>query len=97
MTSRAGLPAEDTDLIDVDELIAAYYDRVPRPDVAAERVAFGTSGHRGSSLSGSFNENHILATTQAIVDYRASQGITGPLFLGRDTHALSLPAERSAF
>jgi phosphoglucomutase len=96
MTSRAGLPAEDTDLIDVDELIAAYYDRVPRPDVAAERVAFGTSGHRGSSLSGSFNENHILATTQAIVDYRASQGITGPLFLGRDTHALSLPAERSA-
>ncbi|KJL31614.1 phosphoglucomutase (alpha-D-glucose-1,6-bisphosphate-dependent) [Microbacterium oxydans] len=96
MTSRAGLPAEDTDLIDVDELIAAYYDRIPRPDVAAERVAFGTSGHRGSSLSGSFNENHILATTQAIVDYRAAQGITGPLFLGRDTHALSLPAERSA-
>ncbi|CAH0251648.1 Phosphoglucomutase [Microbacterium oxydans] len=96
MTSRAGLPAEDTDLIDIDELIAAYYDRIPRPDVAAERVAFGTSGHRGSSLSGSFNENHILATTQAIVDYRAAQGITGPLFLGRDTHALSLPAERSA-
>lgn len=96
MTSRAGLPAEESDLIDVDELIAAYYDRVPRPDVTAERVAFGTSGHRGSSLSGSFNENHILATTQAIVDYRNSQGITGPLFLGRDTHALSLPAERSA-
>ncbi|MFJ2552336.1 phosphoglucomutase (alpha-D-glucose-1,6-bisphosphate-dependent) [Microbacterium sp. NPDC087591] len=96
MTSRAGLPAEDTDLIDVDELIAAYYDRIPKPDVASERVAFGTSGHRGSSLSGSFNENHILATTQAIVDYRAGQGITGPLFLGRDTHALSLPAERTA-
>ncbi|AXL13208.1 alpha-D-glucose phosphate-specific phosphoglucomutase [Microbacterium foliorum] len=96
MTSRAGLPAEETDLIDVDELIAAYYDRIPDPGVAAERVAFGTSGHRGSSLTGSFNENHILATTQAIVDYRASQGITGPLFLGRDTHALSLPAERSA-
>lgn len=96
MTSRAGLPAEESDLIDVDELIAAYYDRVPNPEVAAERVAFGTSGHRGSSLSNSFNENHILATTQAIVDYRASQGITGPLFLGRDTHALSLPAERSA-
>ncbi|MCM3781302.1 phosphoglucomutase (alpha-D-glucose-1,6-bisphosphate-dependent) [Microbacterium hydrocarbonoxydans] len=96
MTSRAGLPAEDTDLIDVDELIAAYYDRRPNPDVAAERVVFGTSGHRGSSLSNSFNENHILATTQAIVDYRAAQGITGPLFLGRDTHALSLPAERSA-
>ncbi|WP_314098228.1 phosphoglucomutase (alpha-D-glucose-1,6-bisphosphate-dependent) [Microbacterium foliorum] len=96
MTSRAGLPAEETDLIDVDELIAAYYDRIPDPGVAAERVAFGTSGHRGSSLTGSFNENHILATTQAIVDYRAGQGITGPLFLGRDTHALSLPAERSA-
>lgn len=96
MTSRAGLPAEESDLIDVDELIAAYYDRVPDPGVAAERVAFGTSGHRGSSLTKSFNENHILATTQAIVDYRAAQGITGPLFLGRDTHALSLPAERSA-
>jgi phosphoglucomutase len=96
MTSRAGLPAEDTDLIDVDELIAAYYDRVPNPEVAAERVVFGTSGHRGSSLTNSFNETHILATTQAIVDYRAAQGITGPLFLGRDTHALSLPAERSA-
>ena len=96
MTSRAGLPAEESDLIDVDELIAAYYDRAPNPDVPAERVVFGTSGHRGSSLTNSFNENHILATTQAIVDYRAAQGITGPLFLGRDTHALSLPAERSA-
>jgi phosphoglucomutase len=96
MTSRAGLPAEETDLIDVDELIAAYYDRQPNPDVASERVVFGTSGHRGSSLSNSFNENHILATTQAIVDYRKGQGISGPLFLGRDTHALSLPAERSA-
>ncbi|MGH3689822.1 MAG: phosphoglucomutase (alpha-D-glucose-1,6-bisphosphate-dependent) [Microbacterium sp.] len=96
MTSRAGLPAEESDLIDVDELIAAYYDRTPNPEVPAERVVFGTSGHRGSSLSNSFNENHILATTQAIVDYRDAQGITGPLFLGRDTHALSLPAERSA-
>ncbi|WP_460796534.1 phosphoglucomutase (alpha-D-glucose-1,6-bisphosphate-dependent) [Microbacterium sp. GXF0217] len=96
MTSRAGLPAEESDLIDVDELIAAYYDRHPDPSDPAQRVAFGTSGHRGSSLSGSFNENHILATTQAIVDYRTAQGITGPLFLGRDTHALSLPAERSA-
>ncbi len=96
MTSRAGLPAEESDLIDVDELIAAYYDRVPDPEVPGERVVFGTSGHRGSSLSNSFNENHILATTQAIVDYRTAQGITGPLFLGRDTHALSLPAERSA-
>lgn len=96
MTSRAGLPAEQSDLIDVDELIAAYYDRHPDPADPAQRVVFGTSGHRGSSLTGSFNENHILATTQAIVDYRRSQGITGPLFLGRDTHALSLPAERSA-
>ncbi|WP_309128246.1 phosphoglucomutase (alpha-D-glucose-1,6-bisphosphate-dependent) [Microbacterium sp.] len=96
MTSRAGLPAEEKDLIDVDELIAAYYDRHPDPQVATQRVAFGTSGHRGSSLSSSFNEDHILATTQAIVDYRREQGIEGPLFLGRDTHALSLPAERSA-
>ncbi|MGB4135544.1 MAG: phosphoglucomutase (alpha-D-glucose-1,6-bisphosphate-dependent) [Microbacterium sp.] len=96
MTSRAGLPAEESDLIDVDELIAAYYDRHPDPNVAAQRVVFGTSGHRGSALSASFNENHILATTQAIVDYRAGQGIAGPLFLGRDTHALSLPAERTA-
>ena len=96
MTSRAGLPAEEKDLIDVDELIAAYYDRHPDPTVASQRVVFGTSGHRGSSLSNSFNEDHILATTQAIVDYRRSQGIEGPLFLGRDTHALSRPAERSA-
>ncbi|MDQ0615234.1 phosphoglucomutase [Microbacterium sp. W4I4] len=96
MTSRAGLPAEDKDLIDVDELIAAYYDRHPDPKIAAQRVVFGTSGHRGSSLSSSFNEDHILATTQAIVDYRRGQGIEGPLFLGRDTHALSRPAERSA-
>ncbi|GAA2885017.1 phosphoglucomutase (alpha-D-glucose-1,6-bisphosphate-dependent) [Microbacterium esteraromaticum] len=96
MTSRAGLPAEEKDLIDVDELIAAYYDRIPDPSDPGQRVAFGTSGHRGSSLSTSFNEQHIAATTQAIVDYRREQGITGPLFLGRDTHALSLPAERTA-
>ncbi|MDI6943449.1 phosphoglucomutase (alpha-D-glucose-1,6-bisphosphate-dependent) [Microbacterium barkeri] len=96
MTSRAGLPAEASDLIDVDELISAYYDRAPDPSIPAQQVAFGTSGHRGSSLSTSFNENHILATTQAIVDYRNEQGIAGPLFLGRDTHGLSLPAERSA-
>lgn len=96
MTSRAGLPAEEKDLIDVDELIAAYYDRHPAPKVTTQRVVFGTSGHRGSALTNSFNEDHILATTQAIVDYRREQGIQGPLFLGRDTHALSLPAERSA-
>lgn len=94
--TRAGQPAEASDLVDIDELISAYYDRTPDPSIAAQRVAFGTSGHRGSSLSSSFNEQHILATTQAIVDYRAAQGITGPLFLGRDTHGLSLPAERSA-
>lgn len=96
MSSRAGQPAEPSDLVDVDALINAYYDRAPDPSVPAQRVSFGTSGHRGSSLSKSFNEHHILATTQAIVDYRTQQGITGPLFLGRDTHALSLPAERTA-
>jgi phosphoglucomutase len=94
--SRAGQQAEASDLIDIDELIAAYYDRVPDPEVPEQRVAFGTSGHRGSSLATGFNEWHILATTQAIVDYRRAQGIEGPLFLGRDTHGLSLPAERSA-
>ncbi len=94
--TRAGQPAEASDLIDIDELIAAYYDIAPDPAVPEQRVAFGTSGHRGSSLSASFNETHILATTQAIVDYRKTQGIEGPLFLGRDTHGLSLPAERSA-
>ncbi|WP_106815096.1 phosphoglucomutase (alpha-D-glucose-1,6-bisphosphate-dependent) [Microbacterium timonense] len=94
--TRAGQPAEASDLIDIDELIAAYYDVVPDPGVPEQRVAFGTSGHRGSSLTASFNETHILATTQAIVDYRRAQGIEGPLFLGRDTHGLSLPAERSA-
>lgn len=94
--TRAGQLAEASDLIDIDELIAAYYDVKPDPAVPAQRVAFGTSGHRGSSLSASFNETHILATTQAIVDYRREQGIEGPLFLGRDTHGLSLPAERSA-
>lgn len=94
--SRAGQPAEASDLIDIDDLIAAYYDRKPDASVPEQRVAFGTSGHRGSALSTSFNEDHILATTQAIVDYRNSQGISGPLFLGRDTHGLSLPAERTA-
>ncbi|SFI47052.1 MULTISPECIES: phosphoglucomutase (alpha-D-glucose-1,6-bisphosphate-dependent) [Microbacterium] len=94
--SRAGQPAEASDLIDIDELINAYYDRKPDASVPEQRVAFGTSGHRGSSLSTSFNEDHILATTQAIVDYRAAHGITGPLFLGRDTHGLSRPAERTA-
>ncbi|MGP6204983.1 phosphoglucomutase (alpha-D-glucose-1,6-bisphosphate-dependent) [Microbacterium sp.] len=94
--SRAGLPAEPSDLIDIDELTNAYYDLKPDVSIPAQKVVFGTSGHRGSSLSTSFNEDHILATTQAIVDYRATQGISGPIFLGRDTHGLSLPAERTA-
>ncbi len=78
--------------IDVDDLLARYHDEVPDPDDPGQRVAFGTSGHRGSSLSTSFNERHILATTEAICRERAAQGVTGPLFLGRDTHALSGPA-----
>ncbi|WP_202977119.1 phosphoglucomutase (alpha-D-glucose-1,6-bisphosphate-dependent) [Ornithinimicrobium flavum] len=93
---RAGQPAQPQDLIDVEELLAAYTGIVPDPDDLDQQVAFGTSGHRGSSLDGAFNEQHILATTQAIVDHRRSQGIDGPLFLGRDTHALSEPAWRSA-
>ena len=83
-------------LVDVDRLIDAYYDIKPDPNVPAQQVAFGTSGHRGSSLNGSFNEAHILATTEAICRYRASQGIDGPLFIGKDSHALSEPATRSA-
>jgi len=93
---RAGLPALPEDLIDVDAVIGAYYDRVPDPDDPGQQVVFGTSGHRGSSLDSAFNEAHIAATTQAIVEYRAGQGITGPLHLGKDTHALSLPAWQTA-
>ncbi|UUT34619.1 phosphoglucomutase (alpha-D-glucose-1,6-bisphosphate-dependent) [Microbacterium elymi] len=94
--SRAGQPAAESDLIDIDEVINAYYDLKPDVSLATQRVVFGTSGHRGSSLNRSFNEDHILATSQAIVDYRNAQGIAGPLFLGRDTHGLSRPAERTA-
>jgi phosphoglucomutase len=94
--SRAGQPAAESDLIDIDQVINAYYDLKPDAAQARQRVVFGTSGHRGSSLTRSFNEDHILATTQAIVDYRNAQGIAGPLFLGRDTHGLSRPAERTA-
>jgi phosphoglucomutase len=93
---RAGQPALAEDLVDLDVLVSAYYDRHPDPDNPDEQVAFGTSGHRGSSLRTAFNEDHILATTQAICDYRAGQGYDGPLFIGRDTHALSEPAWRSA-
>jgi phosphoglucomutase len=92
----AGKPAEPGLLVDVDKLVAAYYDRVPDPAVPEQRVAFGTSGHRGSSLLTSFNEGHILAMTQAICLYRREKRIDGPLFLGFDTHALSGPAFRSA-
>jgi phosphoglucomutase len=93
---RAGQPAEPEDLIDVAQVVTAYYTLQPDPDNLDQQVAFGTSGHRGSSLDTAFNEAHILATTQAIVEYRASQGTTGPLFIGRDTHALSEPAWASA-
>ena len=93
---RAGQPALPEDLIDVDAVISAYYDRVPDPSDPEQRVAFGTSGHRGSSLDTAFNDAHIAATTQAIVEYRTGQGITGPLYLGKDTHALSLPAWTTA-
>lgn len=96
MNERAGVLAQKEDLIDVDALISAYYDIEPDPDNPAQQVVFGTSGHRGSAFDGAFNEAHIVATTQAIVEYRASQGIDGPLYIGRDTHALSEPAERTA-
>ncbi|CAM2900857.1 MULTISPECIES: phosphoglucomutase (alpha-D-glucose-1,6-bisphosphate-dependent) [Dermacoccus] len=96
MSNRAGQLAEPRDLIDVPHLVTAYYTLTPDPENVDQQVAFGTSGHRGSSLKTAFNEAHILATTQAIVDYRRSQGFDGPLFLGRDTHALSEPAWASA-
>ncbi len=93
---RAGQPAAPSDLVDVASLVTAYYTLVPDPAEPAQRVAFGTSGHRGSSFDTAFNEAHILATTQAICEYRAAQGTDGPLFLGRDPHALSEPAWASA-
>ncbi|MCG7592453.1 phosphoglucomutase (alpha-D-glucose-1,6-bisphosphate-dependent) [Mycobacterium sp. PSTR-4-N] len=93
---RAGQPAQPDDLIDIAAVVTAYYSVVPDADDVDQQVAFGTSGHRGSSLDAAFNELHILATTQAIVEYRAAQGTTGPLFIGRDTHALSEPAWVSA-
>ena len=93
---RAGLPAQDSDLVDVAKLITLYYAEQPDPENIDQRVAFGTSGHRGTSLKTSFNEFHILATTQAIVEYRTMQGTDGPLFIAKDTHGLSEPAWVSA-
>jgi phosphoglucomutase len=92
----AGKPAPPSILVDLPRLVTAYYALRPDPSVAAHRVAFGTSGHRGSSLRHGFNEHHILAITQAICDYRRGRGIDGPLFLGWDTHALSEPARVTA-
>lgn len=96
VATNAGLPATPADLIDVDEVIGKYYDIVPDVNVPEQRVSFGTSGHRGSSLKTSFNEAHIVAISQAIAEHRKAAGITGPLYIGRDTHALSLPAWKTA-
>jgi phosphoglucomutase len=96
MHPRAGTPALPEDLIDVDALVGAYYDRVPDPADPLQQVVFGTSGHRGSAFDTAFNEAHIVAITAAIIEYRRSQGTDGPLFIGRDTHGLSEPAWRSA-
>src|SRR5271169_5360931 len=93
---RAGKPAEPSELVNVPRLVTAYYAEAPDPSVPAQRVAFGTSGHRGSSFQRAFNERHILAISQAICLYRKQQQIDGPLFLGMDTHALSVPALASA-
>lgn len=93
---RAGQPAHPEDLIDVDALLAAYHDVHPDVGETAQRVSFGTSGHRGSAFDASFNEDHIVAITQAICDYREANDVAGPLYLGKDTHALSGPAERTA-
>jgi phosphoglucomutase len=92
----AGKPADPSMLVDVPRLVTAYYTGRPDPSIPAQRVAFGTSGHRGSSLDAAFNEAHILAITQAICLHRREQGIDGPLYLGVDTHALSAPAFASA-
>jgi phosphoglucomutase len=93
---RAGQPAQLEDLVDLPHLVTTYYSTKPDPDDVSQQVAFGTSGHRGSALNGAFNEAHILAITQAIIEHRAAHGTTGPLFIGRDTHGLSEPAWVSA-
>lgn len=96
VAKNAGMPATPEDLVDVDALVGAYYDEVPNSNIPEQRVIFGTSGHRGSALKTSFNEAHIVAITQAIAEYRKSAGVTGPLYIGRDTHALSEPAQKTA-
>ena len=92
----AGRPAASQPLVDVSKLVTTYYSDQPDPTVQEQRVAFGTSGHRGSSLTRTFNQSHILAITQAICSYRKQQRTDGPLFMGKDTHALSEPAFVSA-
>src|SRR6185369_1351998 len=96
LSPLAGKPAPPELLVDVTQLERAYFDTRPDVEDPSQLVQFGTSGHRGSSLRASFNESHILAITQAICDYRRAQGITGPLYLGKDTHGLSSPAQRTA-
>ena len=96
ISDKAGKPAEKSMLVDVERLVAAYHDIHPDPSVPTQAVSFGTSGHRGSSLNASFNEDHILATAEAICRFRRAAGTTGPLFIGRDSHALSEPATRTA-
>ncbi|WP_375387096.1 phosphoglucomutase (alpha-D-glucose-1,6-bisphosphate-dependent) [uncultured Amnibacterium sp.] len=96
MTSRAGTPAQSSDLIDVEGLVQAYWSGHPDVSNPEQKVVFGTSGHRGSSLNTAFNDDHIAAITQAIVEYRTGQGTSGPLFIGVDTHALSAPAQTTA-
>lgn len=96
ISEKAGKKALPSDLINVQKLITAYYTIMPDPQNAQQRVAFGTSGHRGSSFNGSFNEQHIAAVTQAICEYRIKEGYNGPLFMGKDTHALSEPAHQTA-
>ena len=96
VSPNAGKRLDPSMLVDVPRLIAAYYREKPDPGIAAQRVSFGTSGHRGSSFDRAFNENHILTISQAICEYRAAQNITGPLYLGIDTHALSAPAASTA-
>ena len=96
MDPKAGQLVDQNSLTDISELISSYYEIEPELDDPSQLVVFGTSGHRGTSLQGSFTEDHIMAITQAICDYRLNKGINGPLFMGRDTHALSTPAFKSA-